>query len=103
MKRLLLIIAALVFAVPTLRAEEGEGFDPGSMIIGHVTDAHSWHMFDYVKNGDDFRFTDGFVDLPKLPGLGVTVNRELVLEENKTPHNWKNPVWHHKDGSVAEW
>ena len=60
-------------------------------------------VLDYVKNGDDFRFVDGFVDLPKLPGLGVTVNRELVLEENKTPHNWKNPVWHHKDGSVAEW
>ncbi len=60
-------------------------------------------VLDYVKNGEDFRFTDGFVDLPKLPGLGVTVNRELVLEENKTPHNWKNPVWHHADGSVAEW
>ena len=60
-------------------------------------------VLDYVKNGDDFRFTDGFVDLPKLPGLGVDVNRELVLEENKHPHNWKNPVWHHADGSVAEW
>ena len=60
-------------------------------------------VLDYVKNGDDFRFTDGFVDLPKLPGLGVEVNRELVLEENKHPHNWKNPVWHHADGSVAEW
>ena len=30
-------------------------------------------------------------------------DKELVLEENKTPHNWKNPVWRHKDGSVAEW
>ncbi len=60
-------------------------------------------VLDYVKNQDDFRFTDGFVDLPKLPGLGVDVNRELVLEENKNPHNWKNPVWHHADGSVAEW
>ena len=60
-------------------------------------------VLDYVKNGDDFRFVDGFVDLPKLPGLGVDVNRELVLEENKNPHNWKNPVWHHADGSVAEW
>ena len=60
-------------------------------------------VLDYVKNQDDFRFTDGFVDLPKLPGLGVEVNRELVLEENKTPHNWKNPVWRHADGSVAEW
>ena len=42
-------------------------------------------------------------DLPKLPGLGVEVNKELVIEENKTPHNWKNPVWRHADGSVAEW
>ncbi|MBO6020051.1 MAG: galactonate dehydratase, partial [Clostridia bacterium] len=56
-------------------------------------------VLDYVKNGEDFRFTDGFVDLPKLPGLGVVVNRDLVIEENRTPHNWKNPVWRHEDGS----
>ena len=46
-------------------------------------------VLDYVKNQDDFKFVD--------------VNKELVLEENKTPHEWKNPVWRHKDGSVAEW
>ena len=50
-----------------------------------------------------FDFVDGFVALPKKPGLGVDVNKELVLEENKNPHNWKNPVWRHADGSVAEW
>ncbi|MDD3347652.1 galactonate dehydratase [Oscillibacter sp.] len=60
-------------------------------------------VLDYVKNRDDFAFVDGMVRLPKLPGLGVEVNRELVLEEAKTPHSWKNPVWRHKDGSVAEW
>ena len=60
-------------------------------------------VLDYVDNKADFAFTDGFVELPKLAGLGVEVNRELVIEENKNPHNWKNPVWHHKDGSVAEW
>ncbi len=60
-------------------------------------------VLDYVTNGEDFKFVDGFVDLPKLPGLGVNVNKELVIEENKTPHNWKNPVWHHADGSVSEW
>ena len=57
----------------------------------------------YVKNQDDFKFVDGRVQLPVRPGLGVDVNKELVLEENKTPHEWKNPVWRHKDGSVAEW
>jgi len=60
-------------------------------------------VLDYVHNKEDFEFVDGFVSLPKKPGLGVDVNKELVVEENKTPHNWKNPVWHHADGSVAEW
>ncbi|MBR6747802.1 MAG: galactonate dehydratase, partial [Clostridia bacterium] len=60
-------------------------------------------VLDYVHNQDDFRFVDGYVQLPRLPGLGVDVNRELVIEENRTPHNWKNPVWRHRDGSVAEW
>lgn len=60
-------------------------------------------VLDYVKNKEDFSFFDGYVELPKLPGLGVEVNRDLVLEENQTPHNWKNPVWRHTDGSIAEW
>ena len=60
-------------------------------------------VLDYVTNKDDFAFTDGWVELPRLPGLGVEVNKDLVIEENKNPHNWKNPVWRHADGSVAEW
>ena len=60
-------------------------------------------VLDYVNNKDDFAFVDGYAALPRLAGLGVEVNRELVVEENKTPHNWKNPVWQHPDGSVAEW
>lgn len=60
-------------------------------------------VLDYVENRDDFAFTDGFVQLPQKPGLGVQICRALVAEENKTPHNWKNPVWRHADGSVAEW
>ncbi len=60
-------------------------------------------VLDYVNNKSDFDFVDGYVALPRLAGLGVDVNRELVVEENKTPHNWKNPVWQHSDGSVAEW
>lgn len=60
-------------------------------------------VLDYVKNQADFAFVDGMVRIPQIPGLGVEVNRELVVEESKTPHSWKNPVWRHKDGSVAEW
>jgi len=60
-------------------------------------------VLDYAKNPEDFEFVEGRVKMPVKPGLGVCVNRELVIEENKTPHQWKNPVWRHADGSVAEW
>ncbi len=60
-------------------------------------------VLDYALNKEDFKFVDGRVNMPTKAGLGVEVNKELVIEENKTPHQWKNPVWRHKDGSVAEW
>ena len=60
-------------------------------------------VLDYALNKDDFEFRDGYIELPKKPGLGVEVNKDLVIEENRTPHQWKNPVWRHADGSVAEW
>ena len=60
-------------------------------------------VLDYVKNKEVFKFTDGWVKFPEKSGLGIDVNKELIIEENKTPHHWKNPVWRHADGSIAEW
>lgn len=60
-------------------------------------------VLDYVTNKEDFEFVNGYVQLPHKPGIGVEVNKALVIEENKTPHQWKNPVWRHEDGSIAEW
>ena len=60
-------------------------------------------VLDYALNPEDFKFVNGFVSLPQKPGLGVEVNKALVEEEGETPHSWKNPVWRHEDGSVAEW
>lgn len=34
---------------PTAVHNESD-FNPGSTIIGHVTDAHSWHLFDYYSS-----------------------------------------------------
>lgn len=51
MKKIALILAILFIGTTAIRAEESnEGFEPGSVIIGHVTDAHSWHMFDYYDS-----------------------------------------------------
>jgi len=60
-------------------------------------------VLDYVCNKEVFEFKDGWVDMPKGVGLGVEVNKELIIKENKSPHGWKNPVWRHADGSIAEW
>lgn len=60
-------------------------------------------VLDYIVNPEDFAFVNGSVQFANKPGLGVEVNRDLIVEENKKPHSWKNPVWRHADGSVAEW
>ena len=60
-------------------------------------------VLDYIINQEDFQFADGTVRLPKLPGLGVAMNKELICREAETPHHWKNPVWRTEDGAVAEW
>ncbi len=67
----------------------------------HYNEFHG--PLDYIRNPETYVFTAGRVAIPQLPGLGVEVNKDLVLEENQTPHAWKNPVWRHQDGSVAEW
>ena len=60
-------------------------------------------LLDYVINRDDFAIVDGYIaPLPK-PGLGVVVDEERVIEASKNAPDWRNPLWRHADGSVAEW
>ena len=50
MKRLFILLALLAVAVAPVGASEStesSELNPGSIIIGHVTDAHSWHILDY--------------------------------------------------------
>ncbi len=83
MKRLFLfLVAFLMCAAPaTLQAEEGEEFDPGSMIIGHVTDAHTWHMFDY-KSSDG---TEHAVAIP-LPVILVNNGQVDIFSSARFHH-----------------
>jgi len=60
-------------------------------------------VLDYVKNKADFKLTDGFIQPLPLPGLGVEVDEEYVIEASRRAPDWRNPVWRHEDGSVAEW
>jgi galactonate dehydratase len=60
-------------------------------------------LLDYVVNKEDFTFTNGYIKpLPK-PGLGVEIDEEAVKSAAVIGTNWKNPLWRHEDGSIAEW
>ncbi len=60
-------------------------------------------LLDYLADETVFKFEKGFVKIPDAPGLGIEINEEHVRKMAVVGHNWKNPIWRHSDGSVAEW
>jgi galactonate dehydratase len=60
-------------------------------------------LLDYIVDRSVFQYENGHVKMPKLPGLGIEVNEDYVRKMAEVGHNWKNPVWRHDDGTVAEW
>ncbi|WP_405691413.1 galactonate dehydratase [Streptomyces sp. NBC_00057] len=60
-------------------------------------------LLDYLIDPAPFRFTDGHADRPTGPGLGIDIDEDAVRRAAETGHRWRNPVWHHSDGSFAEW
>jgi galactonate dehydratase len=60
-------------------------------------------LLDYLVDPAVFHYRDGFVPLLTGPGLGIEVDEAKVREQAAIGHRWRNPVWRHGDGSVAEW
>lgn len=60
-------------------------------------------LLDYVLNKDDFAMNGGAFSPLMKPGLGVDINEALVIERSRNAPDWRNPLWRHADGSVAEW
>ena len=60
-------------------------------------------LLDYLMDKSVFEYHNGFINIPKGPGLGIEVNEDVVIEANKKGHNWKNPIWRNFDGTIAEW
>lgn len=60
-------------------------------------------LLDYLVDPTVFKYENGMVKIPTGPGLGIEINEEYVRAKANEGHNWKNPIWRHKDGAVAEW
>ena len=60
-------------------------------------------LLDYVTDPSVFDYREGFVAIPTGAGLGIEINEAYVIEGNRQGHRWRNPIWRHADGSIAEW
>ena len=60
-------------------------------------------LTDYLLPGHGFALEAGHLAIPQGPGLGIEVDEARVTEAAAIGHNWRAPVWRHKDGSIAEW
>jgi len=60
-------------------------------------------LLDYLADKTVFQYKEGYVEIPSKPGLGIEINEAHVRKMAAEGHNWRNPVWRHTDGSVAEW
>ncbi|WP_372614771.1 galactonate dehydratase, partial [Halomonas sp.] len=60
-------------------------------------------VLDYLVDKSALTIEDGYCRIPEGPGLGVEIDEAFVEERSKVGHRWRNPLWTHEDGSVAEW
>jgi galactonate dehydratase len=64
-------------------------------------------LLDYLCDPTVFAYRDGWVDRPTGPGLGIEVDQDAVAAASRrlveSGDHWRTPVWHHDDGSLAEW
>ena len=61
-------------------------------------------VLDYMKNPEIFAIEDGYMKIPTGPGLGVEIDEDAVTRRaEEEPHRWRNPIWRHEDGALAEW
>lgn len=60
-------------------------------------------FFNYLENESVFELTGGFMRIQENPGLGMEIDESYVEEQSKKSTEWRGPVWHHEDGSIANW
>lgn len=60
-------------------------------------------LLDYLADPDVFAVSDGYVERPTGPGLGIEIDEDRVREMAAVGHRWRNPIWRNPDGSITEW
>ena len=79
---------------------------PNAFIQEQSLDIHknnNSEISDYLQEGTNFHYKDGYIERSQLPGLGILVDEEKVERGVAKGHDWHNPVWHLSDGTPIEW
>ncbi|MEQ8401991.1 MAG: galactonate dehydratase [Roseitalea porphyridii] len=58
---------------------------------------------DYLTDATKITVENGFLSIPKRPGLGIELDEDFLHEKASIGHRWRPPIWRHADGSIAEW
>lgn len=81
LKLLLILLALFSFGMTGCSSPEKEAVDSGKIIIGHVTDSHSWHICDYkTKDGKEH---------------SVAVNLPIILIDDGHLEVFSSKQFHH--------
>lgn len=96
-------LGPIAFAACLAVAISTPNFVIQEMSLGIHYNTDGYDLLTYLADPSIFALSDGYVQPPVAPGLGVQINEELVRELAATPHRWRNPVWRVADGSLAEW
>lgn len=75
---------------------------PNFLICEHFGMKEEWDIGEgYLKQ--PFKIIDGYISIPKTPGLGIEVN-EMVVEERAFPGNWDSPrLYADDDQTIVDW
>jgi galactonate dehydratase len=57
----------------------------------------------YLDDPSVFEYDDGSLHPPTEPGLGIDIDESYVRAQAEKEIRWQTPLWHHEDGSIAEW
>ncbi|MEU4429456.1 galactonate dehydratase [Nocardia rhamnosiphila] len=71
--------------------------------IGIHYNEGSAELLDYVLDCSPLQFVDGHIERWEAPGLGVEIDEDAVRAADAVATSWHGPIWHHPDGSFAEW
>jgi galactonate dehydratase len=96
-------LGPLAFAACLQLAATTPNFVIQEMSLGIHYNTGGNDLLTYLSDASVFDVRDGHVATPAGPGLGVTIDEARVRDAAKNPPPWRNPLWRHPDGSLAEW